>query len=129
MTLILLFHELWVRTFFFKELYEDYEEDIVMNNRNRIYSGNPVLVPVERLGYMNPFYRLFQPPHLLLPTTERLAELSIVAMQRGSFLWQGDDAYILNRHFAKKLIGDGMPDLFGKRRLSTVWQILKFLRG
>ncbi|EAM8616015.1 hypothetical protein JP88_003365 [Salmonella enterica subsp. enterica] len=114
LTLILLFHELWVRTFFFKEQYEDYEEEIVTNNRNSIYNGNPFLVPAERLGYMNPFYRLFQPPHLLLPTTERLAELSIVAMQRGIFLWQGDDEYILNRHFAKKLIGDGMPDLFDR---------------
>lgn len=114
LTLILLFHELWVRTFFFKEQYEDYEQEIVMSHRNSIYNGNPFLVPPERLGYMDPFYRLFQPPHLLLPTTERLAELSIVAMQRGIFLWQGNDEYILNRNYAKKLIGDGMPDLFDR---------------
>ena len=120
LTLILLYHELWVRTFFFKNQHDEYDEEFVMNHRNSIYSGNPFLVPPERLGYMDPFYRLYQPPHLLLPTTQRLAELSIVAMQRGIFFWHGNDEYALNRDFADKPIGDGMPDLFDRTVMCEV---------
>lgn len=46
---------------------------------------------------MTPANKLFQPPHFFLTTLDRLAETSIIAMQRGGFVWDGDDNYSINR--------------------------------
>lgn len=49
----------------------------------KIFSGIPFLIEEKQLSYMTPDNRLFQPPHFFLTTLERLAEISIIAMQRG----------------------------------------------
>ena len=110
----LLYHELSARTFFFKSSLEGNEELFVTINRKKIYNGNPFLVPPGRLGDLDPFYRLFQPPHLVLPTVDRIALLSIVLMQRGIFSWQGYNEYGINEYFEDTSVGDAIPDLFDR---------------
>lgn len=112
--LILLYHELLARTFFFKTPLEGNEEFFVGINRKKICNGNPFLVPPERLGDLDPFYRLFQPPHLVLPKVDRIALLSIVLMQRGIVSWQGYNEYGINEYFEDASIGDAVPDLFDR---------------
>lgn len=110
--LILLYHELQARSFFFKTPLEGNEAFFVTINRKKICNGNPFLVPPERLGDLDPFYRLFQPPHLVLPKVDRIALLSIVLMQRGIFSWQGYDEYGINEYFEDSSVVDAIPDLF-----------------
>ena len=118
--LILLYHELQARSFFFKTPLEGNEAFFVTINRNKIYSGNPVLVPPERLGDLDPFYRLFQPPHLVLPKVDRIALLSVVMMQRGIFTWQGYNEYGINEYFEESSVVDAIPDLFDQKVMFEV---------
>ncbi len=50
---------------------------------------------------MAPANKLFQPPQFFLTTLDRLAETSIIAMQRGGFVWHEGDNYSINRELRK----------------------------
>ncbi|MGS2997500.1 DUF6387 family protein, partial [Escherichia coli] len=108
LSLHLLYHKLSARTYFFKTPLIGNDELFVTINRKKIYNGDPFLVPPGRLGDLDPFYRLFQPPHLLLPTVDRVAQLSIVLMQRGIFTLHGYNQYGLNEYFEDTPIGDAV---------------------
>lgn len=54
------------------------------------------LIEEGQLGYMTPANKL-SAPHFFLTTLDRLAETSIIAMQRGGFVWDGDDNYSISR--------------------------------
>ncbi|WP_235501660.1 DUF6387 family protein, partial [Trabulsiella odontotermitis] len=112
LTLIRFYHELWARTLFFKSDREDFESKAFMEYLVRIFSGNPFLVKEENLEYMTPANSLFQPPHLLLTTTDDIARLSILAMQRGMFFWNGGDEYAVSKEFEEKPVSESMPDQF-----------------
>ncbi len=81
---------------------------------SKIFSGNPFLIEEGQLGYMTPANKLFQPPHFFLTTLDRLAETSIIAMQRGGFVWDGDDNYSINRDLREESLSDIMPDQFSR---------------
>lgn len=81
---------------------------------SKIFSGNPFLIEEGQLGYMTPANKLFQPPHFFLTTLNRLAETSIIAMQRGGFFWDGDDNYSINRDLREESLSDIMPDQFSR---------------
>lgn len=61
---------------------------------------------------MTPANKLFQPPHFFLTTLDRLAETSIIAMQRGGFLWHEGDNYSINAELREESLSDIMPDQF-----------------
>lgn len=112
LTLLQLYHELWARTLFFKSYREDFEAKALMGYFEKIFSGNPFLIEEKQLGYMAPDNRLFQPPHFFLTTLERLAELSIISMQRGAFVWHGDDKYSINGELQEETLYESLPDQF-----------------
>lgn len=82
LTLIRFYHELWARTLFFKSYRENFESKALMGYYSKIFSGNPFLIEEEKLGYMTPENKLFQPPHFLLTTTDDIARLSILSLKR-----------------------------------------------
>ncbi|EBT2284428.1 hypothetical protein CI530_20905, partial [Salmonella enterica] len=114
LTLIRFFHELWARTLFFKSYRENFESRVLMGYFEKIFSGNPFLIEEKQLSYMTPDNRLFQPPHFFLTTLERLAELSIIAMQRGNYVWHGDDRYSINGEIQEEALLESLPDQFEK---------------
>jgi len=113
-SLIHFYHELWARNLFFKEYREEFESRTLMGYFSKIFSGNPFLIEEGQLGYMTPANKLFQPPHFFLTTLDRLAETSIIAMQRGGFVWDGDDNYSINRDLREESLSDIMPDQFSR---------------
>ncbi|ENB7447451.1 DUF6387 family protein [Klebsiella aerogenes] len=112
LSLIQFYHEIWARNLFFKEYREEFESRALMGYFSKIFSGNPFLIEEGQLGYMTPANKLFQPPHFFLTTLDRLAETSIIAMQRGGFVWDGDDNYSINRDLREESLSDIMPDQF-----------------
>ncbi|EBE6910835.1 hypothetical protein KKZ74_17035 [Enterobacter hormaechei subsp. xiangfangensis] len=113
-SLIEFYHELWARNLFFKEYREDFESKTLMDYFSKIFSGNPFLIEEGQLGYMFPANKLFHPPHFFLTTLERLAETSIIAMQRGGFVWHEGDNYSINRDLREESLSDIMPDQFSR---------------
>ena len=83
-----------------------------MSYFSKIFTGNPFLIPEGQLGYMTPANKLFQPPHFFLTTLDRLAETSIIAMQRGGFVWHEGDNYSINAELREESLSDIMPDQF-----------------
>ncbi|MBJ8868277.1 DUF6387 family protein [Citrobacter koseri] len=114
LSLIEFYHELWARNLFFKEYREDFESKTLMDYFSKIFSGTPFLIEEGQLGYMTPASKLFQPPHFFLTTLERLAETSIIAMQRGGFVWHEGDNYSINRDLREESLSDIMPDQFDR---------------
>ncbi|HAU3346921.1 TPA: DUF6387 family protein [Salmonella enterica subsp. houtenae serovar [1],40:z4,z23:-] len=114
LSLIHFYHELWARNLFFKEYREEFESRTLMGFFSKIFTGNPFLIPEGQLGYMTPANKLFQPPHFFLTTLDRLAETSIIAMQRGGFLWHEGDNYSINRELREESLSDIMPDQFSR---------------
>ncbi|HCD1652409.1 TPA: hypothetical protein NBH92_005160, partial [Klebsiella pneumoniae] len=114
LSLIHFYHELWARNLFFKEYREEFESRTLMGYFSKIFTGNPFLIPEGQLGYMTPANKLFQPPHFFLTTLDRLAETSIIAMQRGGFVWDGGDNYSINRDLQEESLSDIMPDQFSR---------------
>lgn len=110
--LIHFYHELWARNLFFKEYREEFESRTLMGYFSKIFSGNPFLIEEGQLGYMTPANKLFQPPHFFLTTLDRLAETSIIAMQRGGFIWHEGDNYSINEELREESLSDIMPDQF-----------------
>ena len=110
LSLLQFYHEIWARNLFFKEYREEFESRTLMG----YFSGNPFLIEEGQLGYMTPANKLFQPPHFFLTTLDRLAETSIIAMQRGGFVWDGDDNYSINRDLRGESLSDIMPDQFSR---------------
>ncbi|HDY8458803.1 TPA: hypothetical protein RRH39_004999, partial [Klebsiella pneumoniae] len=114
LSLLQFYHEIWARNLFFKEYREEFESRTLMGYFSKIFSGNPFLIEEGQLGYMTPANKLFQPPHFFLTTLDRLAETSIIAMQRGGFVWDGDDNYSINRDLREESLSDIMPDQFSR---------------
>ncbi|HCT9899625.1 TPA: hypothetical protein OUD55_004279 [Citrobacter koseri] len=114
LSLIEFYHELWARNLFFKEYREDFESKTLMDYFSKIFNGNPFLIEEGQLGYMFPANKLFHPPHFFLTTLERLAETSIIAMQRGGFVWHEGDNYSINRDLREESLSDIMPDQFSR---------------
>ncbi|HAO9079390.1 TPA: hypothetical protein IRL82_003786 [Escherichia coli] len=114
LSLLQFYHEIWARNLFFKEYREEFESRTLMGYFSKIFSGNPFLIEERQLGYMTPANKLFQPPHFFLTTLDRLAETSIIAMQRGGFVWDGDDNYSINRDLREESLSDIMPDQFSR---------------
>jgi hypothetical protein len=112
LSLIHFYHELWARNLFFKEYREEFESRALMGYFSKIFSGNPFLIEEGQLGYMTPADKLFQPPHFFLTTLDRLAETSIIAMQREGFIWHGGDNYSINGELREESLSDIMPDQF-----------------
>lgn len=112
LSLIHFYHELWARNLFFKEYREEFESRTLMSYFSKIFTGNPFLIPEGQLGYMTPANKLFQPPHFFLTTLDRLAETSIIAMQRGGFVWHEGDNYSINAELREESLSDIMPDQF-----------------
>ena len=112
LSLIQFYHEIWARKLFFKEYREEFESRALAGYFSKIFSGNPFLIEEGQLGYMTPANKLFQPPHFFLTTLDRLAETSIIAMQRGGFLWHEGDNYSINAELREESLSDIMPDQF-----------------
>ncbi|EIQ5063054.1 hypothetical protein AB1057_002526 [Salmonella enterica] len=112
LSLLHFYHEIWARNLFFKEYREEFESRTLMGYFSKIFSGNPFLIEEGQLGYMTPANKLFQPPHFFLTTLDRLAETSIIAMQRGGFLWHEGDNYSINAELREESLSDIMPDQF-----------------
>lgn len=111
-SLLLLYHELWARTLFFKTNREGFEQKAFLNYQQQIFNGDPFLIEEERLGYLNMVHQLLDPPHFLLTNTEEIALWSIVAMKRGMFFWKGGDDYEINKSYSEIPLSESMPDFF-----------------
>lgn len=128
LSLIQFYHEIWARKLFFKEYREEFESRALAGYFSKIFSGNPFLIEEGQLGYMTPANKLFQPPHFFLTTLDRLAETSIIAMQRGGFLWHEGDNYSINAELREESLSDIMPDQFTRTIMFEIWQVAQTKR-
>lgn len=79
-TLNALYHELWARAIWYRNWPSEEEELERLRCEANIFGGNPFLFTPEQLTYTTRDDVLYQPPHIFLTTTTRLAQLSITAM-------------------------------------------------
>ena len=112
LSLIHFYHELWARNLFFKEYREEFESRTLMSYFSKTITRNPLLLPEEQRAYPTPAHKHYHPPHFFLTTLDRLAETSIIAMQRGGFVWHEGDNYSINAELREESLSDIMPDQF-----------------
>lgn len=105
-TLNKLFHELWGRAIWHRDWPSEEEERRMLKCEATIFGGNPFLFKHDDLGNSTRNDVLYQPPHILLTTTTRLAQLSIIAMMNGLFYWDGGEDYRIKSNFAESFVSD-----------------------
>lgn len=62
----MLYHEIWARTYFFKPVIEEGMQKTVLKNYMQILDGDPFLIKEKHLNYMDSENKSYQPPYFLL---------------------------------------------------------------
>lgn len=103
-TLNALYHELWARAIWYRNWPSEEEELEKLRCEANIFGGNPFLFTPEQLTYNKRDDVLYQPPHIFLTTTTRLAQLSITAMMNEFFSWDGSAEYRIKSNYAEAFV-------------------------
>ncbi len=106
-----LYLELRARALFFKSNRDNHENETMVGYCNKIFSGEPFLVREEQSGCVKTD-ELFLAPHLLLTTTERIAQLCSVSIQRNLFSLGKEGERGINKENNERSVADLMPDQF-----------------
>ncbi|EBC2457368.1 hypothetical protein FJP97_20315, partial [Salmonella enterica] len=77
----MLYHEIWARTYFFKPVIEEGMQKTVMKNYMQILDGDPFLIKEKHLNYMDAENKLYQPPYFFITTVDRIANISFACMR------------------------------------------------
>lgn len=106
-----LYHELWARAVWYRNWPSEEEEREILRCEATIFGGNPLLFKSGQLGNSTRNDVLYQPPHIFLTTTTRLAQLSIIAMANGMFSWDGGAEYRIKSNYAETFVsGIGLEE-------------------
>lgn len=106
-----LYHELWARAVWYRNWPREEEEREILRCEATIFGGNPLLFKSGQLGNSTRNDVLYQPPHIFLTTTTRLAQLSIIAMANGMFSWDGGAEYRIKSNYAETFVsGIGLEE-------------------
>ncbi|MCW2107662.1 UNVERIFIED_ORG: hypothetical protein M2402_004863 [Rahnella aquatilis] len=106
LTLKAYYHELWARAIWHKPWHTEEEGRDLIQVGIKVFGGNPVLYSARQLEYTDRDDRLYEPPHIHLTTTTRIAQLGINSMVAGLFSWDGGKQYRIVPDYAESFISD-----------------------
>lgn len=106
LTLKAYYHELWARAIWHRPWPTEEEARDLRQVGNKVFSGNPVLYNSRQLEYTDRDDRLYEPPHIHLTTTKRIAQIGINSMVAGLFSWDGGEHYRMVPEYAEASVSD-----------------------
>lgn len=114
LTLKAFYHELWARAIWHRPWPTEEEGRDLIQVGIKVFGGNPVLYTSRQLEYTDRDDRLYEPPHLHLTTTKRIAQLGINSMVAGLFSWDGGEQYRMVPDYAEAFISDIFDESMAK---------------
>ncbi|EPK0768182.1 DUF6387 family protein [Klebsiella pneumoniae] len=108
----MLYHEIWARTYFFKPVIEEGMHKTVLKNYMQILEGNPFLIKEKDLNYMDAENKLYQPPYLFITTVDRIANISFACMKKALFIRANSEQYKIDSTIENEYISEKIPEQF-----------------
>ncbi|EAO6871452.1 hypothetical protein FNX39_12805 [Salmonella enterica] len=108
----MLYHEIWARTYFFKPVIEEGMHKTVLKNYMQILEGNPFLIKEKDLNYMDAENKLYQPPYFFLTTVDRIANISFACMKKALFIRANSEKYKIDSTIENEYISEKIPEQF-----------------
>ncbi|MGU2651308.1 DUF6387 family protein [Escherichia coli] len=108
----MLYHEIWARTYFFKPVIEEGMHKTVLKNYMQILEGNPFLIKEKDLNYMDAENKLYQPPYFFITTVDRIANISFACMKKALFIRANSEQYKIDSTNENEYISEKIPEQF-----------------
>ncbi|EDB1506086.1 hypothetical protein F9E67_25130, partial [Salmonella enterica] len=108
----MLYHEIWARTYFFKPVIEEGMQKTVMKNYMQILDGDPFLIKEKHLNYMDAENKLYQPPYFFITTVDRIANISFACMRKALFIRANTEQYKIDSTIENEYISEKIPEQF-----------------
>lgn len=108
----MLYHEIWARTYFFKPVIEEGMHKTVLKNYMQILEGNPFLIKEKDLNYMDAENKLYQPPNFFITTVDRIANISFACMKKALFIRANSEQYKIDSTIENEYISEKIPEQF-----------------
>ncbi|EDD2582245.1 hypothetical protein GA481_19625, partial [Salmonella enterica] len=108
----MLYHEIWARTYFFKPVIEEGMHKTVLKNYMQILEGNPFLIKEKDLNYMDAENKLYQPPYFFITTVDRIANISFACMKKALFIRANSEQYKIDSTIENEYISEKIPEQF-----------------
>jgi len=108
----MLYHEIWARTYFFKPVIEEGMHKTVLKNYMQILEGNPFLIKEKDLNYMDAENKLYQPPYFFITTVDRIANISFACMKKALFIRANSEQYKIDFTIENEYISEKIPEQF-----------------
>ncbi|MEI2683678.1 DUF6387 family protein [Erwinia aphidicola] len=106
LTLKAYYHELWARAIWHRPWPTKEEGRDLIQFGIKVFGGNPVLYKAAQLQYTDRDDFLYEPPHIHLTTTKRIAQLGINSMVAGLFSWDGGQQYRIIPEYSESYISE-----------------------
>ncbi|MCL6398362.1 DUF6387 family protein [Pectobacterium odoriferum] len=106
-----LYHELVMRSLFFKSDQSDDERWMDKIYANSLFRGDPFLITDSRMNQLKTEARLSLSPYFSVTTTGRLAHLCFDGMEKSLFGWDNVDDYWIDEKVDKIPVAEAMPVL------------------
>ncbi|MFL6615162.1 MAG: DUF6387 family protein [Pantoea agglomerans] len=100
------YHELWARAIWHRPWPTEEEGRDLIQFGIKVFGGNPVLYNEDQLQYTDRDDFLYEPPHIHLTTTKRIAQLGINSMVAGLFAWDGGQQYRIIPEYSESYISE-----------------------
>lgn len=114
LTLKAYYHELWARAVWHRPWPTEEEGRDLIQFGIKVFGGNPVLYNAAQLQYTDRDDLLYEPPHIHLTTTKRIAQLGINSMVAGLFAWDGGQQYKIIPDYSDSFISEIFNDSLTK---------------
>ncbi|WP_241573710.1 DUF6387 family protein [Rosenbergiella nectarea] len=108
------YHELWARAIWHRPWPTEEEGRDLIQFGIKVFGGNPVLYNADQLQYTDRDDLLYEPPHIHLTTTKRIAQLGINSMVAGLFAWDGGQQYKIIPEYSDSFISEIFKDSMTK---------------
>lgn len=106
----MLYHEIWARTYFFKPVIEEGMQNTVLKNYMQILDGDPFLIKEKHLNYMDAENKLYQPPYFFITTVDRIANISFDCMRKALFIRANTEQYKIDSTIENEYISEKIPE-------------------
>ncbi|WMY39608.1 DUF6387 family protein [Citrobacter freundii] len=108
----MLYHEIWARTYFFKPVIEEGMQKTVLKNYMQILDGDPFLIKERHLNYMDSENKSYQPPYFFITTVDRIANISFACMRKALFIRANTEQYKIDSTIENEYISEIIPEQF-----------------